>query len=127
MRTAKLLNSSASVNQFRYIDTVDFVIGTKLTINFRMFDSQLKERHVPASGAIVTLTFNKADGTTFDATSTVLDSGDRSMRTVVLTTSQTADLLGGNVILTYDILGDGTEIEKSLIQGALSRISLDSI
>lgn len=125
MLIAKILNSSATVNQFKYLDTVQFIGGSNFRFAFRLFDPQLKERYIPGSAAIVKLTFNKCDGTELEKTSTVLDSGDRSMRYIDFSQAETEELLGGNAKLLADLLGDATQIEEGVIESALSRVTTD--
>lgn len=123
MLTAKILNSTASLNEFKYLDTLEFMVGSGFRFGFRLFDSQLGERHVPPDTAIVKVTFNKTDGTTLEKTATVIDAGDRSMLYVDITDVETEDLLGGNILFSVDSLGDGTKISKGWIQLALSKVS----
>lgn len=122
MLTAKILNSSASLNEFRYLNTVEFVPGGEVRFAFRLWDLQLNERHVPPTTAIVTLTFNDTDGNEIDKIATVINAGDISMMYVDLTSAETAILLGGNITFEVDVLGDATKIEKGLIQTALSKV-----
>lgn len=125
MLIAKVLNNAASLNNFKEIASLEFVIGEELNLVFRLHDPQVNLRHVPPATAIVNVTFNKTDGTTLEKTASFLDSGDRSMLTVSLTEAETEEILGGNLTFEVDVLGDGTEIIKGLISNALSKIILD--
>lgn len=125
MLGAKLLNELASLNQFSYIDTVQFVPGQSITMNFRLWDSELKDRYIPGASAIVKLTLNKTDGTTLEKTATLISADDRSMQSVAITAVESEDIVGGNVVITLDELGDGTKIKKAVIQMALSKVLLD--
>lgn len=126
MLTAKILNSQASLNNFKEIGSLEFIIGEEVKLVFRLFDPQFDLRHIPDAAAIVKLTFNKlSDFTTFEKTATVLDSGDRSIQYVTLTDLETADLIGGNVLFEVDVLGDGSQIQKGIIYNALSKVIQD--
>lgn len=126
MLTAKLLNSHASLNEFKYLDTLEFMVGSPLRMAFRLYDTQHSERHVPADTAIVKVTFNLTDGETLEKTASFIDDGDRSMLVVELTGTETENLMGGNVTFTLDDAGDGSAIVKGWIQLALSKISTSS-
>jgi hypothetical protein len=125
MLTAKILNSAASLNNFKEIASLEFILGEELNLVFRLQDPQFNLRHVPPVTAIVKVTFNNIDGTTLEKTATEVDSGDRSMQTVNLTELETENILGGNISFQVDVLGDGTEIIKGIIYNALSKIILD--
>lgn len=121
MLTAKTLNSSATLNNFKYLSTVNFVPDNKIVFNFRIFDEDVNERYVPPATAIVKVTLNNIDGTTLVLTAAAIDSGDRSMQTVTITQAQSLEILGGNVVFTVDMLGDGTDIAKGVIYSGLSK------
>lgn len=125
MLIAKVLNSAASLNNFKEIASLEFVIGEELNLVFRLHDPQFNLRHVPPATALVNVTFNKTDGTTLEKAASVLDSGDRSMWKVALTELETEEILGGNLLFEVDVLGDGSEIIKGLISNGLSKIILD--
>ena len=125
MLGAKLLNESASLNEFSYLDTLEFVPGASIHMVIRLWKTELKDRLIPDGSASVKLTFNKTDGTQLEKTATVVDAGDRSILSVDITDVESEDLVGGNVLVTLDELGDGTKIKKTVIQSALSKIVLD--
>ena len=125
MLTAKVLNSTASLNEFKEISGLDFMLGEELTLVFRLYNPQTGLRHVPPATAIVKLTFNNTDGTLLEKTATEVDSGDRSMQKVTLSEIETESILGGNLSFTVDVLGDTTQIIKGIIYNGLSKVILD--
>lgn len=98
------------------------MVGDSITLNFQLFDQQQGIRFVPPSTAIVKVTFNNQDGTTLVKTGTFIDALDQSLISVDLLSADTAQLLGGNLTFTVDLLGDGTEIINGVIFGALQQI-----
>lgn len=121
MLRGKMINYSASLNNFRYIGSVQYFQSDKVTMNFQIWEPQLEMRYIPPSTAIVTLMFNNQDGTTFTKTGSFIDSGDRSLVQVLLSTSDTSQLLDGNVTFTLDLLGDGTQVLRGIIFQALQQ------
>lgn len=122
MIKAKVLNSDAVLNNFKEIGSLEFINGEQKTLNIQLFETELNLRYVPPTTCIVTLTFNKSGGTTLSKVAGVLDSGDRSLRTVTLSEIETATVIGGNVQISLDILGDASEIRKGIILNAMVRI-----
>lgn len=121
MIIGKILNSAATLNNFTEIGSLEFIGGEQLTVFVRISDSQIGLRYIPPVTNITTFTINKSDGTTFDVVATPL-ADDRSIMSFSISELESADMLGGNVRISLDILGDGTEIKKGLIANAFSRI-----
>lgn len=126
MLTGKVLNSNASLNDFRYLENLEFMVGSKIKFAFRLYNHQLNERHVPPDTAVTKVYFNQTDGTQLEKTATVIDSGDRSMLYVDISEAESENLMGGNVTFQVDVMGDGSVIEKGWIQLALSKVSTSS-
>ena len=122
MILGKMINNAASLNNFSYIGSVDYVLGDVITMNFQLFDPQLKMRFVPPSTAIVTVTFNNMDGSSFTQVGSFINALDQSLITVPLSAVQTAQLLDGNVTFTVDLLGDQTQIVRGMIYSALHQV-----
>ena len=125
MRSARLINSDASLNTFFELSTLDFVPGTQATLALRLFDSQKSLRYVPPITSILKIFMQKTDSTELEKTMTIIDSGDRSMWSVTLTAADTADLIGGNIRFELDPNGDQSVLEIGLIQNGLSSILVD--
>lgn len=125
MRSARLINSDASLNTFFEIGTLDFVPGTQTVLALRLFDSQKALRYVPPATSVLKIYLQKTDGTELEKTMLVIDADDRSMWSVTLTDTDTADLIGGNVRFELDPLGDASVIEIGLIKNGLSSIMVD--
>lgn len=121
MITAKILNSDAILNNFKEIGSLDFVPGSEVKLVIRLHDSQLDLRRVPAAAAVVKIFLNDTDGNEIEKTMTPL-TDDRSILSVTLEESETETLLGGNFTIEEDVLGDGTQIKKGLVQNGLRRV-----
>lgn len=129
MLSGKILNSNASLNDFKEVRGVDFSINDSFSLVFRIIDPELEDRFVPPDTAIVTITFNNFDGTTFTKSGPVsgigsiaIDPGDKSMIKVSLAPSDTSQMFGGNLTYTIDLLGDQTEILYGILYNALNKI-----
>ena len=121
MITAKILNSDATLNNFKEIGSLDFVPGSEVKLVIRLWDTQLDLRRIPAAAAVVKIFLNKTDGTTLEKTMTPL-ADDRSIMSTTLDETETEELLGGNFTIEEDVLGDGTQIKKGMVQNGIRRI-----
>ena len=124
MLRARLLNSDASLNNFIEIQTINYVPGEDFDVVFRLFLDQLDIRWVPPATATVTVDILLNDGTTLTKTASLVDADDRSMWTFSVDSTESVDLAGFNMGINVDILDDGTEIKKAVIQNSLSKILL---
>lgn len=121
MLEAKLLNSSAELNNFFELDALSYTPGENVTIVVRLFDKQKGIRLIPTdAGAEVKLTFT---GKTADFTKDAakVDAADASMWSVTLSAAETADLAGSNIKVELDEAGDDVSIKLAIIFNALSR------
>lgn len=123
MFSAQVISSSATLNSFDVIGSLPFVPGTQTTFFIRLYQDQRADmlRYVPPSTALLSAIFqnNDATETTVAMTSVMLDT---SMWSCSLTSAQTKCLASGNVVLSMDVLGDGTDIQLGFIQNALNLI-----
>lgn len=123
MLRGKLINDAASLNNFNYISAIEYMIGgTGATLNFQILDPQTGMRFIPPSTAVVKVTFNNQDSTTFEKTGSFISALDQSLIAVTLTQSDLAQLLDGNLNFTVDLLGDATQVLNGIIFGALKQI-----
>ena len=122
MLIGKMINNAASLNNFHNIGSVDYVLGDAVTFNFQLFDPQMKMRYVAPSTAIVKVTLNNMDGSSFIVTGSFLDALDQSLITVSIPSTSTGELLDGNLVFTVDVLGDGTQILRGIIYSALHQV-----
>jgi len=124
MFSAEILNSDATLNNFIVLGGKDFIPGGQLNLVLRIINTELNIRYVPPVTAILTFTFNALDGSTFTKTGADITqfADDRSIVSMVLEESETEELQDGNITFEIDLLGDGTEIQKGVIQNALARI-----
>lgn len=122
--TAKILNPEASLNFWLVLSSIDFIPGTEVDVKLRIFNPDTQERYVPPSTTIMTVEFLKADGTTLTKTMS-LNADDRSIASVTLQEAETVDLIGGNLLFTLDLLGDGSKLMKGIIPNGMRTISTD--
>jgi len=120
MIVARMLNSTATVNNFIEIGSLEFIAGEQITVYMRLYDTDLDLRYIPPATNITTVTLNKSDGTTFSKIA-IHEFDDRSMIYFTLSEIETEDLLGGNLSLSLDLAGDGSNIRKGVAQNVLSR------
>jgi len=121
MISAKMLNEEATLNQHNFLSAINFVTGTAITLKMMLFDDDLNLRYIPPSTAIVSFIFNLSDGSTLTKIG-VPDTDDRSMQTVSITAANSATLIGGNIKISVDTLGNGTIIKKGVAINALTRV-----
>lgn len=121
MLTAKILNSDATLNNFKEIGSLDFIPGTQAELFIRLFNSQLSLRYIPPATAIVKIFIDKSDGTVLEKTMSAL-SDDRSILSTTLEEAETEEILGGNFTLEVDILGDGSNIDKGIVLNGIRKV-----
>jgi len=121
MLTATILNSDATLNNFINISTKNFIPGEAFRLVFRIINLELSGiRYTPASTNITTVMLTNQDGTHFHKIATMF-TDDRSINYIDLTSEETAELEGGNLIISLDLLGNESNIRKALVQNALAR------
>lgn len=121
MLSGQILNSDATLNNFIVTDSKGFIPGEQFTLIVRLQNDELDLRYVPGVASIITFTFNKTDGTALEKTSTALDAGDRSLRSMEITEAESEELLGGNFSFEVDVDGDGQNIRKGIVRNGLAR------
>lgn len=124
MVKAKLLNSDASLNDFRVVGSVEFIPGENLTIALQIFLAEKGIRYIPPVAAEMQLTFINSDDTELEKDAAVIDADDRSMWKVVLSQAETELLQGQNIEGVLDVNGDGTLVYKFLLANVLQRVNL---
>lgn len=124
MLTGKLLTSNSSLNDFRYLFNVHFMVGSSFTFAFRLFNQQLNERFVPPVDSIINVTFSTADGPLVKQAE-FIDLDDRSMLYIDISTEESEILLGGNVSFEVLMAGQAEDTRKGWIQAALSKVTID--
>jgi hypothetical protein len=124
MISAKLLNSEASLNDYFFIESINFVPGENVTVNLQIYLNEKSIRYIPPVAATMTLTFIDSTGADVDKTATVIDADDRSMWTASVSQVESATLSGQNIEVTLDVNGDGTVIYKTIILNAFIRNNL---
>lgn len=124
MVKAKLLNSDASLNDFRVVGSAEFIPGENLTIALQIFLDEKGIRYIPPAAAEMQLTFINSDDTELEKDAAVIDADDRSMWKVSLSQAETELLQGQNIEGVLDVNGDGTLVYKFLIANVLQRVNL---
>lgn len=124
MIKVKLLNSEASLNDFLYIGSIDFIPGENVKVSIQIFDSQKNIRYIPPVASTLTMTFIDKDGNDVVKIASVIHADDRSMWRVLLSQAETENLGGQNVIIDLDVNGDGTLIYRALLANAIIRNNL---
>lgn len=126
MLQGSILNSDASNNNFIVIGTKQYIPGEEFKLVIRLLNVELDLRHFMVATAKPSITLNNLDGTTLikdDTIITIFD--DRSIMSVIISEAESNNLASGNFAFSIDVLGDGTQIVKGLVQNGLSRITGD--
>lgn len=121
MFIVRVLNSDYSVNKFDEINEKNFIPGEATTLVMRLYSSERELRYIPGASAEINVKLLKSDGTFLEKDAT-LDSDDRSIFYVALSSSETSDLLGGNIVAEVDLLGDESLIETGFGYGVLRKV-----
>jgi hypothetical protein len=126
MFTAQVISSNVTINDFDVIGTLSFIPGAQIVFAIRLQQIQRPDllRYIPPSTALLSVTFQNIDGSQLTKTMTSL-TDDRSIWTGTLLSTDTANLASGNCVLSLDLLGDGSNIDKGYIQAALTLIITD--
>lgn len=124
MIKVKLLNSDASLNDYKYLGSVSFIPGENLTVAIQIFDAHRDIRYIPPADATLTMSFIDKNGDEILKDAEVIDADDRSMWKVDLSQAETELLAGQNIIVVLDVEGDGTIIFKALVANGIIRTNL---
>ena len=119
MLSGVVLNSNASLNDFREIGSLDFIPGSAIRLVIRLTQPQLEGlRYVAASGATLDISIAKSDNTDETVAMAELDAGDRSLWYADLTATQTENMIGGSFSFT---LTEGATVQLGVIENGLSK------
>jgi hypothetical protein len=126
MLAVQILNDAPQLNSWFKIQSVAYIPGETVKINFQLLDVDSAIRFIPPTTAIVTVGFKKNDGTTLTNTATGLfTADDRSIWQVVLSAADSAVVVGQNMIITVDLLGDASDIQQAIGNNVLSKTLFD--
>lgn len=123
MITANVLNTAATLNSFKVINAVDFYPTSPLKLVLQIENTEEGIRFIPPNTAIVSMLVSQTDASDLAIVGTPF-TDDRSIVTFQLTGNQTENLIGGNILLQIDMLGDGTDILVGLVQNVLQKLAL---
>lgn len=121
MLFGQILNSDATLNNFKVLGSKSFIPGETITLVLRILNSENNLRYIPPVAAIKTFIFNKKDGTEFTINNVDITSltDDRSILYTTISDTDSEDLMGGSFKFILDVNGDGTVIYKGLVEGGL--------
>lgn len=100
----KVINSDATLNNFFYLEDIEFVPGTPLKFLIQVIRKDLPIRFIPEVGATITCDFLKSDGTTLTKSGSFKFADDRSILEFSLTDVETTLLIGQNITVTIEEL-----------------------
>ena len=115
MLSGKVLNSGASLNSYKEIKSLDFIVGEDLTLKILLYNTSEGIRYIPKDDSVITLIFNKGNSGRLEKIA-VKNPDDRSMLTVILSGEDTLDLVGGNIKIELKdkkLKDDGDQAEDS--------------
>ncbi len=127
MISARILNSRATVNNFYEIGTLEFVPGSTFTLVIQLIDTQspdmMRYVAIPSDGnsahLVVTFTMPNTDGSDLAVTMTQM-TGDASIWTANITTSQSASLATGNCQVSVVDTGTSPSTLLGLVSDAIA-------
>lgn len=120
----QMLNSDATLNDFRDIGTHQIVRGADTTIIMRILQPNKDEiRYIPDAGATFSIDLLKSDDTTLTKVPTQPFADDRSILQLTLTETETLDLISQNLNLQ---ITEGSDISYAILQAGLQMITLNS-
>lgn len=121
MLNVQMLDDSPQLNSFTKISALSFIPGESVAVNIQVLTLD-GIRFIPPSTAIVTIGFKQSDGTTLSKPATGLFvADDRSIWQVLLAPADTNVIVGQNIIVSVDMLGDGTNIQQAIGNNVLSK------
>jgi hypothetical protein len=117
MITASILNSTASLNDFDVIGSLEFIPGAPFTLVIRLEQDQRLDalRYIPDISSSLVIYLPKKDGTDLAVNMTVF-TDDRSIWSAQISQADSEDLASGNI--TFDLTDNGV-LRKGWIQNGL--------
>lgn len=122
MIIGKILNENATTNNYKFIESQEFLPGFAFTCTFQIFDDQMGLRYIPPVTNVVTIILNKTDGTQLEIVGTH-NVDDRSMVTFEVTALQASTIYSGNFTFELDLLGNGTSVKAGIVERGLRKIT----
>jgi hypothetical protein len=117
MLTGTILNSNASLNDFRDLGSIEIIKGEQIDLVIRTIDRQTDIRYIPPATAIIKVIFNTSEGDLEKIMTAFTD--DRSISKVTLEEVDTESILSGDLRVIIDEAGDGSIIKKGVIVDAI--------
>jgi hypothetical protein len=105
MLSVAILNDQPVLNNYFTITSISYIPGESVIINFQFIEPEVDIRFIPGTAATCTVTFKLSDGTSLvKAASMLFNPDDRSLWTVSLSTTESAQVIGTNFLATLDVL-----------------------
>jgi hypothetical protein len=135
MLKIKLINEQATLNNFHYVETKEYIPNFPFSIKFQIQDSETLMRLIPSVDAVAQVIFQLRDGTELTKTATLLFTpDDRSIFKVDLSKTESNNIVGGNFQVLLDFngsasappdLSDSTDLRSGMAYNVLAKIQFD--
>lgn len=134
MLKIKLINEQATLNNFSYVETKEYIPNFKFSIKFQIQDSETLQRVMSDVGASCNVILQKRDGSELvKPAAYMFDPDDKSLWQVNFTAAESNDIVGGNfqVLLDFDgsaieeDLSDSDDLRSGMAYNVLAKIQFD--
>lgn len=126
MLSVAILNDQPALNNYFIVDSVNYIAGETVVINFQFSDPEVLIRFIPGTLATCTVTFKLSDGTNLVKTATMLyNPDDRSIWTVTLSSSESLQVIGSSFLASLDVVGDASNIQQAIATNVMSKTFFD--
>jgi len=120
MLKLKMLNSDATLNDFRDIGYLTFISGETLSVVMRI-EQKAKNyiRYIPDAAATITIDLLKSDKTTITKTASFPFADDRSIIKFEISDSESPDIIGQDLKVK---IVEGANISYAVLEKGIQRI-----
>jgi hypothetical protein len=134
MLKIKLLNEQVTLNNFRFVETKEYIPNLPFVLKVQIQASETLQRLIPGTSAKLNAIFQKRDGTSLTkACSMIFNPDDRSMWQVSISKIESNDIVGSNVQFNLDFTGDSTtsdladatDLRSGMAYSILAKITFD--
>lgn len=110
MLKVKLINEAATLNNFKYIDSKDYVPNVPFKLKVQFFDTETDQRIMADSGAKAVAVFQTRQGTDLVVPGTFMfGPDDKSMWNFDISNTYSNDIVGSNVLFKLDFDGSSSD------------------